>query len=344
MSPRGYLKMSKKKRFGIPESLAAAFKETIHAAENNAGAVRFEVVSLTRIEVDPDNPRELSITPEDVRAGRLKTATASFPKEEVEGLERLAGTIKNKGLINPVVVYKHGEKYRLVAGERRFLATLIAEKEDIQARILNEKPSPVDLKLLQWIENTEREDLTLKDRVGNIRAILKEYQQEYPSGEVNATLLKELVGFSLAQAASYLAVLNAPRDVAEHIQNGTLNNLEKAAIIAKLASPELRKQALEASHGGLSLKQLKTLVEAGKKAITPATSANGSQRGRAATRINMGATRKTQVVRKIITVMLSQPEYKPLSTKFADINWEEYSQVAKAFRSLIEFLEKEGDK
>lgn len=335
---------AKRKRFGISQNLNRGFSETIQAAENNVGAVRFEVVNLSRVEVDPENPRTMTVTVEDIQSGRIKASSTNLPKEEVESLERLANTISKKGLINPVVVYKHQEKYRLVAGERRFLASLIAGKEDIQVRVLNEKPKPVELRLLQWIENNEREDLSLKDRMGNIQAILKEHKSANPGVEVTGTLLKELIGISLPQATCYMAVLNAPSDLQQHIDNGSINNLDKAAAIAKIQPTELRKKALEACINGGSLKQIKSLIGSEQKPSKDIIVSNIKKRGRVAQRINMGATAKIHVVKKIITVMLEQPEYKTFAKGFSNVDWKEYGQVTSAFRNLIELLEKESGK
>ncbi|MCP6769829.1 ParB N-terminal domain-containing protein, partial [Klebsiella pneumoniae] len=79
--------------------------------------------------------------------------------EELEKLKELASTIESSGVINPIVVYKRGEVYRVVAGERRCLASFLANKSEIEARVFNEKPKGFELKLIQWIENTAREDL-----------------------------------------------------------------------------------------------------------------------------------------------------------------------------------------
>ena len=92
--------------------------------------------------------------------------------EELEKLKELAITIESSGVINPIVVYKRGEVYRVVAGERRSLASILAGKNEIEARVFNEKPKGFELKLIQWIENTAREDLTLDERIGNIREII----------------------------------------------------------------------------------------------------------------------------------------------------------------------------
>ena len=149
--------MSKKKRFGISEALTRGLSETINVVENNAGMFRNVILPLSRIELDPDNPRKLTVDLLDVRQGiRAEDPQYLRKQEELDKLKELAHTIKSSGVINPIVVYKRGESYRIVAGERRCLASILAGKQEIDARVFNEKPKGFELKLIQWIENTAR--------------------------------------------------------------------------------------------------------------------------------------------------------------------------------------------
>lgn len=333
--------MTKKRRFGISQSLNQGFSETISAAENNMGSVRFEVIALSRLEADPENPRDLVLTIEDLKQGTYKTDKDK--QVEYERLLSLAETIRRKGVMNPIVVYKYGDKYRLVAGERRFLASIIAGKEDIQARILAAKPQPLDLRLLQWIENTEREDLSLKERMGNVRAIVNEYNKERGKVELSATLLKELMGISLPQASCYMSVLQAPEDIIESIDLGKINNLDKAAYIAKIKSVDMRQKALNACIDGASLKRLRDLTEKKYAMVSSCeiTIKTNKKQGRVPQRVNMGITHKPEVIKKIVHLVTQQAEYNNYATHFEGIDWADYAHVTQAFRKLISILEKE---
>src|SRR3990167_4423183 len=102
--------MSKKKRFGISEALTRGFSETINVVENNTGVFRNVILPLSRIELDPDNPRKLAISLLDVCEGIDKN-DALFERKnaELERLKELASTIESSGVINPIVVYKRNE-------------------------------------------------------------------------------------------------------------------------------------------------------------------------------------------------------------------------------------------
>lgn len=335
--------MSKRKRFGVSQALSRGLSETINVVENNAGVFRNVVLPLSRIELDPDNPRKLAINLQDIQQGLHKNDPLYDRKlTELEKLRELASTIESSGVINPVVVYKLGEVYRVVAGERRCLASILAGKNEVDARVFNEKPRGFELKLIQWIENTAREDLTLDERVGNIRDIIHEYQNQNDASDVSPTLLKNITGLSLPQASYYVSVLNAPRDVTHAIEQGKLNSLDKAAVLAGVASDDLREKALQACIDGCSLKELRQIIAREKETTKIANlSSAKAKRGRVVSRVNMGFTLNTHVVYTIVDAVLAQQEFRKYADIFSKVNWEHYDQAARAFQKLIEILEHE---
>lgn len=334
--------MSKKKRFGISEALTRGFSETINVVENNAGVFRNVVLPLSRIELDPDNPRKLAIDLTDIRHGiRPDDPLYATKQDELERLKELSHTIKTSGVINPIVVYKNGEHYRVVAGERRCMASILASKQEIEARVFNEKPKGFDLKLIQWVENTAREDLSLNERLGNVRDIIREYEKANPKTEVSATTLKTITGLSLSQTTYYLAALNAPEDVLLHIENGNIRNLDKAAMIAAVESEDTRAGMIDACINGATLKELRGLASQQKNILKIRKTLQTSTRGRATTKINLGSTAKTDVVKSIVDSVLNQPQFNKYLDVFSQINWQDMRQSTKAFKKLIDILEAE---
>lgn len=336
--------MTKKKRFGVSSALTRGLSETIHVVENNSGIFRHVVLPLSRIELDPDNPRKLAINLSDVREGLNKQDPLYVRKtSELERLKELAVTIESSGVINPIVVYKRGELYRVVAGERRCLASILANKNDIDARVFNEKPKGFELKLIQWIENTAREDLSLEERIENIRELLNEYRQQHSPTEVTASLLREVTGLSLPQATYYVAVLNAPSDVKEAIGQSQIRSLDKAAILAGIEADSLRKQALEACVQGCSLKELRQIIsqqrifsKKQKQAALETKSLRSVSR-----RINMGSTGHGVVIKELVDAILSQAKYQKYVPIFTAIDWKHIKHSTLAFRQLVDILERE---
>jgi ParB family chromosome partitioning protein len=334
--------MTKKKRFGISEALTRGLSETIHVVENNTGVFRNVMLPLSRIELDPENPRKLAINLSDIRLGlRPEDPLYQRKQDELERLKELAHTIKTSGVINPVVIYKLGDTYRVVAGERRCLASILAGKQEIEARVFNEKPKGFELKLIQWVENTAREDLTLDERLGNMRDIIHEYRHQHPQVEITATILKNITGLSLSQTTYYLLALNAPHDVQVEIKNGRIRNLDKAALIAGITSTELRIQAIEACIQGSSLKDLRQFTSRQKRLKKEKIAFSSSSKGRTTTKINMGTTLKAEVIKAIVQSVLMQKEYAKYNEIFLHVDWRDLRQTTQSFRKLIELLELE---
>lgn len=335
--------MAKKKVFQISNALVEGLEETVSAAHNYTGELRVEAIPLKKMELDPENPRDLVLTFEDLYNGIDKGDKNYLRKvEEKSSLLSLANSIKEQGIINPVVVYKFGDKYRLIAGERRTLASIIAAKNEIQAKILDTKPNELKISLLQWMENIERKDLSLWERLRNLEKILSAYatNKGLELSEITATDLGRLLGCSLPHAMNYIAVLNADKKVKDLISANRIKNLEKAALIAAIRSDGIKQAAIDACLSGATLKKLKTIStqDKVKKIITTAPSLPNA-RGRQSTLVNLGTTKKIHVARFIIDSVLNHEKVTHLKHQFAELNWSDYKSINHAFKHLLKTLE-----
>lgn len=334
--------MTKKKRFGISDALTRGLSETINVVENNTGMFRNVILPLSRVALDPNNPRKLAMTLEDIRLG-VKADDPDYGRkqEELERLRELAHTIKASGVINPIVVYKHGEAYRVVAGERRCLASILAGKQEIDARVFTEKPKAFDLKLMQWVENTAREDLTLEERLGNVRDLLQEYRLQQPDTDITATVLKNITGLSLSQTTYYLAALNAPDDIKQHIQQGDIRNLDKAALLSTITSPDIRRLALDACLNGASLKELRTFLQKAKGMKRHKMDRKSTLADKKPSHISLGTTSQVTVIKTMVDAVLSTVRYGHHQALFAGVNWNDSKAATRAFKKLVALLEAE---
>ncbi|MEM1244305.1 MAG: ParB/RepB/Spo0J family partition protein [Pseudomonadota bacterium] len=331
--------MKKKKRFGVSEAITRGLSETIAVVENNPAKFRSAAIPLSRIELDPDNPRKLTITLDDVKLGLKKEDRHLKQKKlELERLNELAQTVKNSGVINPIVVYKHSDLYRVVAGERRCLASILANKTEIEARVYTEKPNQFDLKLLQWVENTAREDLKLYERIGNIKAIIHAYQAEFQGTIISVTKLSEITGLSISQCSYYLTVLSSPEDVKQLIAEMRINNLDKAVFLAKIEDKSIRSELIDAALQNKSLRELKLILE---QHIKISKNVVHKSRGRKTTRINLGTTKKPAVVKAIVENFLTKAPFSQYARHFKDIDWNDLKAATKSFKEFIELFETE---
>jgi ParB family chromosome partitioning protein len=341
---------TKRKQFSISQTLSKGLEETISIVENDDGLYRGATIPMSRITLDPDNPRKLNINIEDVING-LSQEDQNYEKKltELDGVIELSESIKKSGLINPIIVYKRiNNSYMVIAGERRFLACTYLKKSEIEARILENKPSDLDIKLVQWFENTEREDLSLHEKLLNLKDLCTLYTASN-SPDITPILIRKISGFSKAQASCYSSIINATNDVWSAIADGKINNLEKAAIIASCPTDSNRIHAIELCASGATTAQLKaylakisTLSQVDNTKPTTKIQNNPiiQKTGRKKTRVNMGHVEDTRIVKRIITAVLSLPELKSREKEknFTNIDWGDFDQVTDAFSSLLELL------
>lgn len=329
--------MAKKKAFGIPQNLSDGIGQTISTANSNVGQLRYEIISLDRIELDPNNPRKLMLERADIIHGISKDDRQYETKqEEFEKLSTLANSIKKVGVRHPIELYKEGSKFILISGERRVLASHLAGKSDIQAKVLDSKPEGIELRLLQWIENIEREDLTVWEKVGNIEQIAEAYKNINHVG-LNSESLSELLGCSKKQASRYLSLLNSPSELRNRLKNSNLTDLIKISQIVSTEDPQVRELMISAAETGISREELTQLkkMNTKQKAVK-----EKPKKGRPETLYKV-ATNDKEVVKELVRCVVSQDEYADLADKFQSINWNSVGAVKTAFKMLVDMMSKE---
>lgn len=331
--------MAKRKTFGIGSALSSALQQTISAASDYSGKLQLEAIPLHTIEMDPKNPRELAITADDLKQGLSSQDPLLAQKEkEKEALETMSFSIKERGVLNPVIVYRYGDKYRLVAGERRTLASHLAGLSDIPARILDKKPDEFELRQLQWIENIERKDLKLGERLNNLTMMMEAYVEKTGKAlkQISGTDISEIIGCGQRQGRAYNLVLNASQELKSHIYSDRITNLEKAAFIA---SHDVSEQPLliNAVLRGEPLGALKELKKMNSEKPT-ATPAKSKRKGRPSTTIHIGTTTSPRVAKFIFDNILKNPIVRQANVE-KSLNWSDHESINQAFKQLIRFLE-----
>jgi ParB family chromosome partitioning protein len=130
-----------------------------------------------------------------------------------EKIKELADSIKEKGVINPILVRPAGKKYELVCGERRLKASKACKAKDIPAFI--KELSEEEALELQVIENLQRDDLNPIEEAQGFKALIDKckYTQE--------TLAKK-IGKSQGFIAARIALLDIREDFQKDIVKGTL--------------------------------------------------------------------------------------------------------------------------
>ena len=143
-------------------------------------------------------------------------------KFDENAINELALSIQKYGVIQPIVVRQIGNKYEIIAGERRYKASKIAGKQTIPAIIseLNDKDS-VEIAL---IENVQREDLTPIEKAVSYKKILD-------MGYINQEELAKKVGKSQSAIANTLRLLNLSDDVQEALLENKISERHARSLL-----------------------------------------------------------------------------------------------------------------
>lgn len=175
------------------------------------------------------------------------------PRREMDpaSLEELKASILLHGVIQPIVVCRRGDRYQLVAGERRLRAARLAGYTTIPAvvREVSEKEQAE----LALIENLQRKDLSCLEEAEGYERLLKEFgltQEE----------LAARVGKSQSAIANKLRLLRLPAEVKEFISREIITERHARALLS-LTSPEAQiRVAREVATKGLNVRQTEELV------------------------------------------------------------------------------------
>ena len=143
-------------------------------------------------------------------------------KFDENSINELALSIKKYGVIQPIVVRKIGEKYEIIAGERRYKASVLAGKQTIPAIIseMTDKDS-VEIAL---IENVQREDLTPIEKAISYKKILD-------MGYISQEDLAQKVGKSQSSIANTLRLLNLSDDVQEALLENKISERHARSLL-----------------------------------------------------------------------------------------------------------------
>lgn len=129
-------------------------------------------------------------------------------------LEELADSIKVHGLIQPIIVNESGDKYMIIAGERRWRACQMAGLTAVPVIIKHYTEKQVSE--IAIIENLQREDLNPVEVARGIKKLMEEYQ-------LTQEKVAERLGKSRSEIANYNRLLGLDNEVLELVENGKVS-------------------------------------------------------------------------------------------------------------------------
>lgn len=205
------------KKGGLGKGLGAIFGENTSPAVEKAQepASAAQELLIKNIAANPYQPR------------------CNFDEEK---LQELAASIKEFGVVQPVVVRKKGRSYELVAGERRLRAAGLAGLTKVPAIVKDYD----DAKMMEiaLIENIQRHDLNPIEEAQGLRRLMQEFK-------LTQEQTAEKVGRSRSAVTNILRLLNLPEHVQKQIINGVLT-MGQAKQLLGLPKPEQMCEVAEA--------------------------------------------------------------------------------------------------
>jgi ParB family transcriptional regulator, chromosome partitioning protein len=166
-------------------------------------------------------------------------------------IEELAASIRNQGIIQPLVVRTRGDDYELIAGERRWRAAIKAglSRVPVVVRSANDH----EALQLALVENLQREDLNPIEEAGGYRRLQEEFQWSQEE-------MAEKVGKSRPAIANSLRLLALPAEVQHELSAGNLPAGQARALLGLHTEPLILSACREVIAKGLSTRETEKMV------------------------------------------------------------------------------------
>ncbi|MEO9822375.1 MAG: ParB/RepB/Spo0J family partition protein [Paracoccaceae bacterium] len=222
--------MVKEKKRGLGRGLSALMAD-VADAENPAstsGIGGVQSLPIERVQPNPEQPRK---------------------RFEQDHLDDLAASIREKGIIQPLIVRAVGDIFEIVAGERRWRAAQQAQLHEVPVVVRDF--SDTEVLEVAIVENIQRADLNPVEEAMGYRALMDKFGHTQER-------MAEALGKSRSYIANLLRLLQLPRDVIDWLEEGKLTIGHARALITANNPTDLAKEVIKK---GLSVRETEALVK-----------------------------------------------------------------------------------
>ena len=184
-------------------------------------------------------------------------------------LQDLAQSIRANGLIQPIIVRKEGDRFQIIAGERRWRAAKLAGLLRVPIVVRDVVPGEKSQLELALVENIQREDLNPIDEALAYKRLTDQF-------ELTQEQIAAAVGKDRATIANHLRLLRLPDEVRTEVASGRLSMGHARALLSLAGEAEQRQLARDVLARSLSVREtesiVKKIVESGapREAVEPA--------------------------------------------------------------------------
>lgn len=176
-----------------------------------------------------------------------------------DALQALSASIKEKGILQPILLRRKNGKYEIIAGERRWRAAIMAGLSSVPA-IVKELNDEETLEIA-LIENLQRENLSSIEEAEGFSRLMIEYRY-------TQEVLAKIIGKSRSYIANTLRLLNLPQDVQDLVKNGKLSSGHARVLVGNPRASELAKEIIKK---GLSVRDVEHLMSQNTRQSKPKT-------------------------------------------------------------------------
>ena len=221
-----------KKNSGLGRGLDAIFLDNTRTRDEESSGSGVNSLRISSVDPKTDQPRKY------------------FDRET---LEELANSIKENGLLQPILVREYGEgRYQIIAGERRFRACKLAGMAEIPAIILDKSDKAVAE--IALIENIQREDLNPIEEAMAYRSLRTEY-------DMTQEELSERIGKSRSAIANTLRLLDLPEEIITMVASRDLSAGHARTLLGVRDPENMLLLAQRAAEQDMSVRQLEEEVK-----------------------------------------------------------------------------------
>lgn len=173
----------------------------------------------------------------------------SFDREK---LEALAASIRENGMVQPIIVTKEKDYFRIVAGERRWRAAKLLGLEEVP--VIVRSYTGLEADQIALVENLQRDDLNPMEEAGGYRKLMDKYGMTQEE-------VSRKIGKSRPAVANALRLLSLPEDIQKLLEENKLSAGHARALLALPSAKKMSQMGLDAVKSGCSVRELERLVK-----------------------------------------------------------------------------------
>ena len=243
-------------------------KKPIQLGKGMAALLGNNPGGYTDRDVAPIEPKKIQIETQPMLVDVDKiVANKAQPRKifKEKDLLELSESIKENGVIQPLLVHEKDGVFEIIAGERRYRASKLAGLTKVP--VIVKRTTKKEVLVMSIIENVQRADLNCVEEALAYFQLMNEF-------ELTQEEVAKKIGKERSTIANYLRILKLPKDVIISLQKELLS-FGHAKVLVSLNDDELTKRlANEVIVKGLSVRDLEVLAKSAKKKIKPAATSN----------------------------------------------------------------------